>query len=103
MIGGIGGLVLERQTLRYDLFAVAMIMINAVYPNRFNKKEGGILQLRDTIRQKSELLPKFEPVILHALQGDYQSADEMRNDLLQVMDKPLSDTKLYRLKDLVPT
>ena len=32
-------------------------------------------------------------MILHALQGDYQSANEMRMDLLQVMDKPLTDTK----------
>ena len=42
---------------------------------------------------KVELWQKFEPVILHALQGDYQSANEMRMDLLQVMNKPLNDTK----------
>ena len=51
MIGDIGVLVQEKQTLAYDLFAVAMIMINTVYPNRFNKKEGGILQLRTQIKQ----------------------------------------------------
>ena len=39
MTGAIGVLVLERQTLAYDLFAVAMIMINTVYPNRFNKTD----------------------------------------------------------------
>ena len=89
---GYWGLGSRKADPGYDLFAVAMIMINAVYPNRFNKKEGGILQLRAQIRQ-SRTLAKFEPVILHALQGDYQSADEMRMDLLQVMDKPLTDTK----------
>ena len=75
-------------------------MINAVYPNRFNKTEGGILQLRTQIKQ-SRTLQKFEPVILHALQGDYQSANEMRMDLLQVMDKPLTDTKPVSSKQSV--
>jgi serine/threonine protein kinase len=89
---GYWGLGSRKADPGYDLFAVAMIMINAVYPNRFNKKEGGILQLRTQIRQ-SRTLAKFESVILHALQGDYQSADEMRMDLLQVINKPLTDTK----------
>jgi serine/threonine-protein kinase len=75
-------------------------MINAVYPNRFNKTEGGILQLRTQIEQ-SKILQKFQPVILHALQGDYQSANEMRMDLLQVINKPLSDTKPVSSKQTV--
>ena len=46
MIEVIGGLGSRKAEPGYDLFAVAMIMINTAYPNRFNKKEGGILQLR---------------------------------------------------------
>ena len=43
---GYWGLGSRKADPAYDLFAVAMIMINAVYPKRFNKTEGGIVQLR---------------------------------------------------------
>jgi serine/threonine protein kinase len=89
---GYWGLGSRKADPGYDLFAVAMIMINVAYPNRFNKTQGGILQLRTQIEQ-SKTLQKFEPVILHALQGDYQSANEMRMNLLQVINKPLNETK----------
>jgi serine/threonine protein kinase len=78
---GLGSRKAERS---YDLFAVAMIIINTAYPKRFTKTTGGISQLRDAVRQKPELLP-FEKVILKSLQGHYQSAKQMRADLLDVM------------------
>jgi serine/threonine-protein kinase len=69
---------------QYDLFAVAMIMINVVYPKKFNKTTGGISQLHEQIKN-SKLLVKFESVLLNSLQGNYQSALEMRNDLLKII------------------
>ena len=43
--------------------------------------------------KQSPSLQKVEVVIVHALKGDYQSASQMRNDLLQVMSKDQSDMR----------
>ena len=51
---GYWGLGTRKAEPAYDLFAVAMIMINTAYPKRFNKKTGGISQLREAIRQTKE-------------------------------------------------
>lgn len=76
----------------YDLFAVAMVMINTAYPHRFSKKNGGILELREAIRQKPVLLP-FEKVIVRALEGRYLNAKQMRVDLLtQVTNRQERET-----------
>ena len=45
---GYWGLGQERQILQYDLFAVAMIIINSAYPARFQKKGEGYSQLKDS-------------------------------------------------------
>lgn len=79
---GYWGLGSRKAEPSYDLFAVAMVMINTAYPKRFNKTQGGLVQLQKQIEQ-SKLLSKFEPVILKALQGHYQSAGEMRQEFLQ--------------------
>jgi serine/threonine protein kinase len=81
---GYWGLGSRKAEPSYDLFAVAMIMINTAYPKRFTKTTGGLKQLKDAIRQKRELI-KLEPVILKALQGQYTQAKQMRADLLGVM------------------
>ena len=67
-----------------------MIMINTAYPNRFNKMTGGLAELMDKVKQ-SPSLQNVEVVIGHALQGDYQRASQMRNDLLRVMSKNQSE------------
>ncbi|MEH7505542.1 serine/threonine-protein kinase [Neobacillus drentensis] len=88
---GYWGLGSRKAEPSYDLFAVAMIMINTAYPKRLTKTSGGISQLRDAIRQKPELLA-WEKVILKALQGHYNSAKQMRADLLELMvDKKIPD------------
>lgn len=69
----------------YDLFAVAMIMINVYYPDRFQKKRGGLQQLEPMILQKDGL-KKYAPVLLRALTGKYKGAEEMRQDLLKLAD-----------------
>jgi len=81
---GYWGLGSRKAEPSYDLFAVAMIMINTAYPKRFPKTTGGLAQLKEVIRQKQELI-KFEPVILKALQGQYSQAKQMRTDLLDLM------------------
>jgi len=81
---GYWGLGSRKAESSYDLFAVAMIMINTAYPKRFNKTTGGISQLREAVRQKPELI-KFEKVIVKALQGHYTNAKQMRADLFDMM------------------
>ncbi|SLL37220.1 Serine/threonine-protein kinase PrkC [Mycobacteroides abscessus subsp. abscessus] len=80
---GYWGLGTRKAEPSYDLFAVAMIMLNLYYPKRFNKTEGGIKQLQTMIRQKKEL-QRYEGVLVKALTGKYQSAKEMRLDLLKL-------------------
>ena len=82
---GYWGLGTRKAEPSYDLFAVGMILINTEYPKRFNKTTGGLNQLQAMIGQKSELR-KYERVIVGALQGNYQSAEEMRADLLKAID-----------------
>ncbi|WP_066059209.1 protein kinase domain-containing protein [Robertmurraya korlensis] len=78
---GYWGLGSRKADPTYDLFAVAMIIINTSYPKRFQKNSGGLNQLQMMIRQKPEL-HKFEQVIISALQGKYQTANEMREALI---------------------
>ncbi|HHY75112.1 MAG TPA: protein kinase family protein [Bacillus bacterium] len=68
----------------YDLFAVAMIILNTAYPHRFSKKgEVGdyYSQLVRAIQTASSLR-KYENVMVKAIKGRYLSAREMRSDLI---------------------
>ncbi len=90
---GYWGLGTRKADPAYDLFAVAMIMINTAYPKRFNKTTGGISQLRESIGRQRELLP-LERVILKALQGHYTNALQMRTELLSlVIDKKSPESR----------
>jgi serine/threonine protein kinase, bacterial len=69
----------------YDLFAVAMIMINCAYPKRFDKKgEKPFNQLRQMVDENNYLGP-YRSVILKALQGKYAYATEMRKELVHAV------------------
>jgi serine/threonine-protein kinase len=81
---GYWGLGSRKAEPGYDLFAVAMIFINTEYPSRFEKTTGGIAQLQMMIKQKPAT-HKFEGILLKALQGKYQTAREMRAEMLQIM------------------
>ncbi|MBB6447458.1 serine/threonine-protein kinase [Bacillus benzoevorans] len=83
---GYWGLGSRKADPGYDLFAVAMIMMNTVYPKRFNKSEGGLSQLTWMVKQK-DVLKGYEKIILHAFQGHYQSAAQMRRELLAAVNK----------------
>lgn len=78
---GYWGLGSRKADPGYDLFAVAMIIINIAYQNRFTKTTGGLEQLKKMIRQKPELI-KNEQVLINALRGVNSSAKEMRRDLM---------------------
>ncbi|MDT8862660.1 phosphotransferase [Alkalihalobacillus sp. MEB130] len=74
----------------YDLFAVAMMMINCAYPRRFEKQgEKPLLFLKQRIEEKALLLP-YKDVILKALQGKYTDAVEMRKDMVKAVSKSTS-------------
>lgn len=81
---GYWGLGSRKADEQYDLFAVAMIIVNTAYPKRFNKTTGGLTQLMEMVKQKQELT-KYEVVIQNALSGRYQTAGEMRKDILKVL------------------
>ncbi|WP_458415367.1 protein kinase domain-containing protein [Schinkia sp. CFF1] len=77
----------RRAEPSYDLFAVAMIMMNTAYPTRFSKKgEVGdhYSQLVSAIRSAPSL-KKYEDVMMKALRGRYSSAQEMRYELIAVI------------------
>lgn len=93
---GYWGLGSRKAEPSYDLFSVAMMMINTAYPKRLNKTVGGISQLREAIRQRPELLP-FEKVILKSLHGKYIGANQMRADLLALMmNEKIEDPPLVK-------
>lgn len=72
----------RRAEPSYDLFSVGMILINLAYPTRFTKTgEGNIKQLRQAVDSKDQL-KKFAGTILDALDGQFQTASEMRESLL---------------------
>ena len=78
---GYWGLGSRKADPQYDLFAVAMIMINAVYPTRFSKKGEGYSQLKEKIIQKQALKP-YRKDIGKCITGEiYHSAEDMRNRL----------------------
>lgn len=83
---GYWGLGSRKAEPTYDLFAVAMIIINSEYPKRFNKTTGGIAQLRESVRTKPNL-KKHEAVIVKALQGEYASAQEMRMEMIEQLHR----------------
>ncbi|GAE36582.1 probable serine/threonine-protein kinase yabT [Halalkalibacter akibai JCM 9157] len=91
---GYWGLGSRKAEPSYDLFAVAMIMLNTAYPKRFEKQgEKPVLFLKQQIDQKSMLRP-YSDVIIHAIQGKYTSASQMRQDMV----KAVSNKSTYKPK-----
>ncbi|MBS4175757.1 protein kinase family protein [Bacillus sp. FJAT-49736] len=76
----------------YDLFAVAMVMINLYYPRRFSKQGTGLGQLKKVIREKPELA-KYQDILCKAISSKYKSAIEMREDLLKILSSSDGDTQ----------
>ena len=75
---GLGG---RKADPGYDLFALAMVIINAAYQKRFTKNGEGIDQLVNLIKNKP-ILKDMEPILLKALKGHYYTATEMKKDVV---------------------
>lgn len=89
---GFWGLGSRKAEPSYDLFAVAMIMINCYYPNRFPKKEGGLVQLRRIIRENRELA-RYEDILLKAITGKYTDARHMHQEMIRDIQRQASQGK----------
>ncbi|HET7615564.1 MAG TPA: phosphotransferase [Bacillales bacterium] len=82
---GYWGLGSRKAEPSYDLFAVAMIMINSAYSVRFDKKKDGRAQLMDAVKG-SPSLNRYRRVITSALEGKYPDAPSMRKDMVRAMN-----------------
>ncbi|MFC0559600.1 protein kinase domain-containing protein [Halalkalibacter alkalisediminis] len=89
---GYWGLGSRKAEPSYDLFAVAMMMINSAYPKRFDKQgDKTIVFLKQQIDSKHLLLP-YRDVLIQALQGKYENALQMRQDMI----KAVSNSTTYK-------
>ena len=73
-----------------------MIMLNAVYPTRFSKKGEGYSQLKEKIIQKQSLKP-YRKILENALQGKYDTAEDMRKDLITILSNPKNSDDFPKL------
>jgi serine/threonine protein kinase, bacterial len=94
---GYWGLGSRKAEPSYDLFSTAMIMINTVYPNRFEKKGDSITQLEQFVSRK-EQLNWYKSIIMNALKGKYNNAAVMRQDLIYKMQRRRSEPTRERIK-----
>lgn len=94
---GYWGLGTRKAEPTYDLFSVAMVIVNAAYPKRFTKKsEGdGRAQLFEIINQHPFLL-KHKEVLQKALLGKYTSASEMKTDFIHLLNPKTYKTQMAR-------
>lgn len=84
---GYWGLGSRKAEPSYDLFAVAMMMINCAYPKRFEKQgEKPMAFLKQQIESQRLLLP-YRDILIQALQGKYENALQMRQDMIKAVSK----------------
>lgn len=84
---GYWGLGSRKAEPSYDLFAVAMIMINCAYPGRFNKEGNPRAQLREALYE-NVWLQRYRGVMTSALEGRYTDAPSMRREMVAAMSQP---------------
>ncbi len=80
----------RKAEASYDLFAVAMILINVAYPNRFTRTNEPVKQLKSIIAN-TDSLRKIDSVLYQAIDGKYQRAAEMRRDLVMKLSQAKKD------------
>lgn len=74
----------RKAEVSYDLFAVAMVMINAIFPKRFAKNGKGKEKIISMIESHS-FLRKRKAVLLKAINSSYSSAASMRKELIELL------------------
>lgn len=82
---GYWGLGSRKAEPSYDLFAVAMIIINVYYPQRFTKKADQPNQLIHLISNTKEL-NRYKTVLTSAITGKYTDSLQMRSDWLKIIE-----------------
>lgn len=78
----------------YDLFALAMIMIQHYHPRRFERGSSP----KKTLMHKLNTTPplsKYQPIIKKALIGHYQSSAEMKKELSSILMKQPNRQESY--------
>ncbi|WP_217588313.1 protein kinase domain-containing protein [Lentibacillus saliphilus] len=70
----------------YDLFALAMVIINMAYPNRFEKGAQPKVTLIKNI-QKASPLKTYETCLIKAVKGQYKTSREMKKDVVNAIDR----------------
>jgi serine/threonine protein kinase len=81
---GYWGLGSRKAEPSYDLFAVAMIIIQVFYPKRFEKGPTPAKTLKYRINQHSRLRT-YSPILNKAIEGQYNSSKEMKQDLTKIL------------------
>jgi serine/threonine-protein kinase len=81
---GYWGLGSRKADPSYDLFAVAMIMIQACNPIKLERKGDGRRQLISII-QADATLRTYQTVLMKAIDGKYKKASEMKQDFLNAL------------------
>ncbi|TDQ34214.1 protein kinase domain-containing protein [Aureibacillus halotolerans] len=75
----------------YDVFAVGMIMLHALYGRRFRRQPGDDL---NTLKARVQRLNSpYEPIIIHALSGKYVRAMDMQYALTTLMSTYAQEEK----------
>lgn len=83
---GYWGMGSRKAEPTYDLFAVAMIMIEAAEGHRFERGKAAKESLNRLLNYNPKLL-KMKPILEQALEGRYASATQMRLDLLNQVNE----------------
>ncbi|SEU10299.1 serine/threonine protein kinase [Salinibacillus kushneri] len=79
---GYWGLGSRKADPAYDLFAVAMVMIQVYYPGRFEKGANPYQTLMKKIKANPQLR-HYDTCLEKALRGQYTSSTQMQKDLAQ--------------------
>ncbi|WP_416148130.1 serine/threonine protein kinase [Salipaludibacillus sp. HK11] len=95
---GYWGLGDRKAEPSYDLFSVAMLIMNKGYSSRFQKVgSDGKMQLLEKMKQQPILLP-FDKVIRKGIEQRYANAYQMKNDLMEVLQTENKQTAPSRVK-----
>lgn len=93
---GYWGMGTRKAEPSYDLFACAMILIDAATGGRFERSSYPQDQLLRKVKQASRLVP-YQSIIIKALSGRFASAEEMRQALVsQAMESQHPSTQMRR-------
>lgn len=70
----------------YDLFALVMVVLTIFYPKQFKRTKHARQQIYQKIIAVKELTP-FRPIFMKAIDGKYDRAKEMKEELIQRLMK----------------